>query len=191
MWLIIRRLRANSPPRLGTIFSRRPCPRDIDGPQAPLDHVEGQRQVVAHDRVDDHVGVLAGGVDRAVAGRDRGEPGLPAADRHLVAPVDALLVAAVAARGALDEADLAAGVADAGGPRRPPPAPPRRGLPQRVGVGEGQHRPAGALDGRVLGADLAAPRQLEDEVGAGLARRAAVPSEQPSQATITSSSSRG
>ena len=52
--------------------------------------------------------------------------------------------------------------------------------------------PARALDGRVLRADLAAARQLEHEVGAGRARASsAVASAQPSQATITSSSSRG
>ena len=93
MWLIIRRLRANSPPSVGTIFSVARAYGTYTARSPALDDVERQRQVVAHDRVDDDVGVAAGRVDSAVAGGDRAEARLPRAHGHLVAPVHALLVA--------------------------------------------------------------------------------------------------
>ena len=77
---------------------------------AALDHVERERQVVAHDRVDDEVGLAAGGVDGAVAAGDRAHPRLERAQRHLIAPVQALLVGPAL----VDAADLAAHVADRG-----------------------------------------------------------------------------
>ena len=40
--------------------------RLVDREQSSLDHLEREREVVAHDRVDDDVRVTAGGIDRAV-----------------------------------------------------------------------------------------------------------------------------
>ena len=60
-----------------------------------------------------------------------------------------------------------------------------------VGVGEGEQLAVGALDGGVQRRHLAAGRQLEDEVGAGLRARSAVASAEPSEATITCSRWRG
>ena len=94
VWLIIRRLRANSPASDGTIFSLARALGHVHRAQAALDHVERERQVVAHDRVDDQVGVAPGGVDRAVAAGDRAQARLERAHGQLVAPVEALLVGA-------------------------------------------------------------------------------------------------
>ena len=134
----------------------------VDRAPAALDHVEGQREVVAHDRIDAQVGLGAHRVDGAVARGDRRQLGLARADGHLVAPVQALLVGAAV----VDEAHLAAGVADAGVREGRRQRAQRAGLPERVGVGEGQQLAAGALDGGVLRAHLPAPRQLEHDVGA-------------------------
>ena len=111
----MRRLRAPSPSIDGTIFSVAARLRRVDGAAAALDDVEREREVVAHHRVDVHVGLAAHGVDRAVAGRDRRERRLVRAQPHLVAPVEALLVGA----GLVDEPHLPADVADRGiGERR-------------------------------------------------------------------------
>ena len=91
--------------------------RLVDGPPAALGELEREADVLPAAGVELDVGLAADGVDAAVARRDPGQPGLHRAHGHLVAPVEALLVAALAAA----EADLAAGVADAlvGEARRP------------------------------------------------------------------------
>ena len=121
--------------------------RDVDGAPAALDHVEREGQVVAHDRVDHDVGVAARGVDRAVAGGDRRQARLERAHGHLIAPVHALLVVGSGAGGRLHEADLPAGVADAGiverGRRALParPAPSARWRPRRPRSRRARPRP--------------------------------------------------
>ena len=75
-WLIMRRLRANSPSIDGTIFSVAARRGRVDRAAAALDEVEREREVVAHDRVDDDVVLAAHRVDRAVAGGHRREPRL-------------------------------------------------------------------------------------------------------------------
>ena len=147
----------------GDHLLRRQRAGDVDRPPAALDHVEREREVVAHDRVDLDVRLGAHGVDRAVAGRHGGQRGLAAAHPHLVAPVDALLVRAAL----VDERHAAAGVADAGIVERRGERAQRARLPQGVGVAERQQLARGGPHRRVLGADLAAARQLEHEVGAG------------------------
>ena len=109
------------------------------------------------------VGVAADRVDRAVAGGDAGQRGLHLPHRHLVAPVGALEVVA----GGVEEADLAADVADAAVGEGGDEAAQRVRRPDAVGVGEGEDLAGGLLGGGVEGGDLAARRQLEDEVGAG------------------------
>src|SRR3954453_17285376 len=88
---------------------RRHRPRLVLRPPAALDHVEGEREVVAHTRIDLEVRLAAGRVESAVAGGNVAEPRLELADRHLVAPVEALLVVAVLGR----ETHLAAEVTEA------------------------------------------------------------------------------
>ena len=148
---------------------------------------------MAHDRVDDDVGVAAGRVDRAVAGRDRGQARLHARARP--------------ARSAS---------------RRPPGWPPsaRRSRPARSGPGRRRSRRAGRRTRRrapraasgshsalasenatisprarctaASWARILPPRGSSSTTSAPASRaRAAVASVQPSQATITSSSSRG
>ncbi len=124
---------------------------------------------MAHDRVDHDVGVAAGRVDRAVAGRDRGQARLVGAHGQLVAPVDALLVDRVGPCGGLHEAHLSAGVPDARVGERACEQARGVRLPQRVRVGEGHDLAARALHGGVLRADLAAARELQHKVGSGLA----------------------
>ena len=63
---------------------------------------------MAHAGVDDDVRLAARGVEGAVAGGHVADSRLELADRHLVAPVEALLVVAVLGR----EAHLAAQVAE-------------------------------------------------------------------------------
>ena len=104
---------------------------------------------------------------------------LERADGQLVAPVDRLLVRSVrlsvrrsagagTGTGGLQVANLAAGVADVRVVERAHQRPGGVRLPQRVGVGERDDLAAGPLHGGVLRADLAAARQLEHEVGAGV-----------------------
>src|SRR5215207_11614355 len=81
--------------------------RLVDRAPAALGELEGEADVLAAARVELEVGLPADRVDPAVAGGDAAEPRLHRPDGHLVAPVEALLVAALAAL----EADLAARVA--------------------------------------------------------------------------------
>jgi hypothetical protein len=110
-----------------------------------------------------HVGGGADRVDGAVAGGDPGERRLPLADRHLVAPVGPLEVSPLG----VGEADLAADVTDVGVGEGLDQVAQRVGRPEAVGVREGEELARGPLGGGVLGGDLAAPGQVEHEVGAG------------------------
>ena len=139
--------------------------RHVHRAPAALDHVEGKREVVAHDRVDLDVGLAPRGVDRAVAAGHRVQPRLQRAQRHLVAPVQPLLVRPAV----VDEPHLAAGVADLRVGERGDEHAQRVGLPRAVGVREGDDLRARAGDRLVLGADLAAALELEHVVGAGAA----------------------
>ena len=122
---------------------------------------------MAHDRVDHDVGLAPRRVDRAVAAGDRA----PAATRARAAPSRSASRAPPGwCRAVVDEATP--------GRRRSRPAGRANGATsarsasgsqQRVRVGERDELAARALDGRVLRADLAAARQLEHDVGAGLA----------------------
>ena len=133
---------------------------------AVLDHVEREGQVVAHDRVDEQVRVAARGVNRTVAPRHRPQPRLQSPHGHLIAPVEPLLIGSAL----VDEAHVAADVAHARiREARDQPAQ-RVGLPDRIGVREGDDFAVSALDRRILGADLAPPRELEHGIGAGLPR---------------------
>ena len=110
VWLIIRRLRANSPVQGGHHLSLAPALGTYTALDLALDDVERKRQVVAH------VGsttmyVALRGVDRPVAWC-RAEAGLERTDRELVTPVHALLVARAGAGRGLHEAHLAACIAD-------------------------------------------------------------------------------
>src|SRR5439155_14217096 len=99
---------------------------------ATLDHVEREREVVAHARIDDDVRVAPGRVQRPVAGSHVAESRLELPDRHLVTPVEAFLVVAGVGR----EADLAAYVAEPRlGGEASDEAPQRIWLEQRVRVG--------------------------------------------------------
>ena len=109
------------------------------------------------------VGGAADRVDGAVAGGDPGQRGLHLPHRHLVAPVGALEVVAAG----VDEADLAADVADRGVGEGLDQAAQGVGRPVAVGVGEGEQLAVGLLGGGVERGDLAAGGQLEHEVGAG------------------------
>ena len=130
-------------------------------------------------------------VDRAVAGGHRRQRRFAAAQPHLVAPVEALLVGA----GLVDETHLAAGVADRGVGERGDQRAQRARLPDRVGVREGQQLAARGRHGGVLRAHLAA-RGSSSTTSAPAARaRSAVASAPgsapPSTATTISSRSRG
>jgi hypothetical protein len=120
---------------------------------------------VAHHGV--HLQVRRGAhrVDRAVARRDGGERGLAAAQPHLVAPVDALLVRAAL----VDEGHPPAGVAHPRVGERRRQRPQRAGIPQRVRVAEGEQVAARGAHGGVLRPDLPAARQLEHDVGTRVA----------------------
>ncbi len=108
----------------------------------------------------------AGRVDRAVAAGDRRQPRLEPAQRHLVAPVEPFLVGPAL----VDEGDLAADVADLGrSVERCTSLAQRVRLPEGVGVGEGDDPPARDPHRGVLRPDLAAARQLQHGVGAGIA----------------------
>ncbi len=140
-----------------------PGRRRVERAQAALGEGEGEAEVVAAGGGERDVGVAADRVDGAVAGGDAGQRRLHLPHRHLVAPVGALEVAAAG----VEEADLAADVADPRvGEGGDEPAQ-RVGRPDAVGVGEGEDLAVGRLGGGVEGGDLAARRQLEDEVGAG------------------------
>ena len=138
-------------------------PGDVERAHAPLGEQEGEGEVVAARGGQGDVGVAADGVDRPVAGGDSGQPGLQLPQRHLVAPVGPLEVAAAR----VEEANLAADVADRRVGEGLDQMAEGVGRPVAVGVGEGEDLAAGALGGGVLGGDLAAARQVEDEVGAG------------------------
>ena len=71
--------------------------------------------------------------------------------------------------GLVGERHLAADVADRRVGERPHQRAQRVRRPQGVGVAERDHRSARGSHGGVLGADLAAARQLEHHVGAGRA----------------------
>ena len=109
------------------------------------------------------VGLAADRVDGAVAGGDPAQCRLHLPHRHLVAPVGALEVVAAL----VDEADLAADVADGGVGEGRDQAPQGVRGPGAVGVGAGEQLAACLLGGGVEGGDLAAGREVEDEVGAG------------------------
>src|SRR5262249_54784172 len=112
----------------------------------------------------------AGRVDRAVSGGDRGQPRLALANRHLIAPVEPLLVSRLATLGSLYEAHLSAGITDARVGEGPHELPARVALPERVCVREGDHLAPSALHCRVLRPDLAATWKLQHDVGARLTR---------------------
>ena len=137
----------------------------VDRAPAPLGQLEGKGDVLTPARVELEVGLAADRVDRPVARGHPGEAGLEPAHGHLVAPVEALLVSALAA----EEADLAADVADPlVGEAVEQPAE-RIGPPEGVGVGEGEDLALGLPDGGVQRRHLAAPGQLQHPVGAGRA----------------------
>ena len=126
---------------------------------------------MAHDRVDLQIGLAPRGVDRAVAGGDRAQTRLQRAHRHLVAPVQALLVGgnrrrARPARSGPGRRRSRRGDGGEGADERASGA----GLPQRVRVGERDDLAARVAHGGVLRADLAAAGQLQHDVGAGLSR---------------------
>ena len=113
------------------------------------------------------IGVAAHRVDRAVSGRDAAELRLELAHRHLVAPVGALLVRAVAVR------------RSAPGRRRSRPwgrRTARRACAARPGAQNAfasenaSTSPSRLATAGVLGRDLAAAAEVEHAVGARLAR---------------------
>ncbi len=99
----------------------------------------------------------------AVARGDPGQAGLHAAQGHLVAPVEALLVAALAPA----EADLAADVADALLPKPGDQARERIRVPEAVGVRERDDRGLRLAHRLVQRRHLAAAGQVQHQVGAG------------------------
>ena len=141
---------------------------------------------MAHDRVDHQVGLAPGRVDRAVAAGDRAQPRLERAQRHLVAPVQALLVRPVAHRRAAPRRTRSRRA----GRRTAPPAAGARPAPTS------RSRPRTRRSRRLARSTAASwartlpPRGSSSTRSAPAARaRAAVSSGEPSQATITSSSS--
>src|SRR5581483_6969149 len=91
------------------------------------------------------------------SGGHAGEPGLPLPHRHLVAPVEPLLIR----RARAVESDLAADVSH---PRLAEPrhqAPQRVRAPEAVRVGEREDLAARLLDGHVERGDLAAAREVQ------------------------------
>ena len=141
----------------------RPRRRRVEGAQAALGQLEGEGEVMAPGRGQRQVGAAADRVDGAVAGGDPAQGRLHPPHRHLVAPVGALEVVAAG----VDEADLAADVADARVGEGLDQAAQGVGRPGAVGVGEGEQVAGRDLGSGVEGGDLAPGRQLEHEVGAG------------------------
>ena len=165
----MRRLRANSPSIDGHHLLARARAGHVHRAQPALDHVEREREVVAHDRVDHHVGVAARRVDRAVAGGDRAT----AATRARAPPSRS----ASTAPSWLASRRRRRAARSAPGRRRSRRAGPRtRATSARAASGSHSAlasenatiSPRAALDRRVLRADLAAARQLEHQVGARL-----------------------
>ena len=165
-WDIMRRLRAHSPSMLGTIFSVARAAGWYTARRPSLTIRNGSDRSWPMIGSISYVGLAADGVDRAVAGGDRGERRLLRAQPHLVAPVQALLVGPAL----VDELDVAAHVADARIGERLGQLGQRVRRPHRVGVRERDQLTGRGAHRRVLGADLAAARQLEHLVGAGGSR---------------------
>ena len=109
-------------------------------------------------------------MDAAVAGGDRAHPRLERAHRHLVAPVEPLLVIGPRALAGLDEADLATGVADLRIGERLSEPRERIALERDVGVGEDEQFAARCRHAGVERGDLAAAIEVEHHVGPGFAR---------------------
>ena len=134
-WLIIRRLRRNSPSTVGSGRSDGARRRLVDGPPAPLHEVEREREVVAGARVEPQVGLAPHRVDRAVAGGDRPEPALERAHRRSRSasrrPPGSTPSGRQVAKLAADVADLRVG-------ERAHQRAQRVRLPERVRVGEGE-----------------------------------------------------
>src|SRR5262245_15623091 len=133
----------------------------VDGTPAALSQLEGKADVLAAARVELDVRLAADRVDAPLPCGDSRQPRLHRAHRHLVAPVEALLVATLAAL----EANLAAGVADALVREAVHEATERVGPPVAVRVGEGEDLARRAPNGLIERRDLAAPRQVQDPIG--------------------------
>ncbi len=164
----------------------------VHGAQPALDHVEGQREIVAHDRVDDDVGGAAGGVDGAVAGGDRGEARLERAQGELVAPVDTLLVGGIGARRLPARSGPGRRRSRRADLRRRGPAPRSApGSQAELASEKATISPAASATAASC-ARILPPRGSSSTRSAPAARaRSAVASLQPSQATISCKRSRG
>ena len=154
---IVRTLRPYSSSGSLAAFSTAMAALSYDRPQALLLHQVREAEVVAELGIVLDVGVPAHGVDRAVAGGDRGTRGLLGSHPDLVPPVEALEVLAVRAL----EAELAADVPDLGVGEVARELAERVRLPLGVRVRERDHVARRLAHGAMLGGDLPAALALE------------------------------
>ena len=134
----------------------------VHGAAAALHHPVREREVVAEARVDLEIVLAAHRVDRAVAAGDGVDARLVGAQRQLEAPVQALLVAAVAGL----EVEPPADVRDVRVGEGADELPQRVGRPRAVRVGEGDDVALRLAHGAVLCGHLAAAR-IADHARAG------------------------
>ena len=155
----------------------------VNGAPAPLGELEGEADVLAATRVELDVRLAAHRIDRSVPGGDPRQPRLPGAHGHLVAPVEALLVAPLSAL----EAHLPTRVADPPVGEAADEAAQRIRAPVAVGVREGQDRARRARCTAWLRAATLPPRGSSRTRSAPAARASsAVRSLEPSDATTIS-----
>src|SRR5262249_9104360 len=137
----------------------------VDGAPPPLGQLEGEADVLAAAGVELDVRLPSDCVDAAVPRRDPGEPGLHRANRHLIAPIEALLIAALASV----ETDLPADVAHLPVGEAPEEATQGIGSPMAVRVREGEDLARRPLHRLIERSHLPSAGELEDEVRAGRA----------------------
>ncbi len=156
---------AHLAPVLGLVRRCRLLPRMrlglVHRPAPVLDHQVRKREVVAEARVDLDVVGAAQGIDRAVAAGDGAELRLGRTLLHLVAPVDALLVAAVG----VQDAQLPTDVGDLGVREHAHEGAQRIGRPGAVRVGERDDLTVGLPHRAVLRRNLA-PARIRDHLHA-------------------------